>query len=63
MRACSMHGKKRNAYKVLVGKIEVKRPLGRLKHIWKDSIEMDFKDGRVWTKFVWLRMGTSCGLL
>jgi hypothetical protein len=42
--ACSTHGKKRNAYKVLVGKIAAKRPLGRPKHIWKDSIEMDFND-------------------
>jgi hypothetical protein len=28
-RACSMNGDKRNAYKLLVGKPEGKRPLGR----------------------------------
>jgi hypothetical protein len=28
-RACSTHGKKRNAYRILVGKPEGKRPQGR----------------------------------
>jgi hypothetical protein len=28
-RACSKHGKKRNAYRVLVGKPQGRRPLGR----------------------------------
>jgi hypothetical protein len=28
-RACSMNGKKRYAYRILMGKSEVKRPLGR----------------------------------
>jgi hypothetical protein len=46
LRACSTHGKKRNAYKVLVGKIEVKGSLGRPKYVWKDSIEMYFNDIR-----------------
>jgi hypothetical protein len=55
---------KRNYYRVLVGKSRGKRPLGRLRHKWKD-IKMDLKkeDGRVWTKFIWLRIGTSGRLL
>jgi hypothetical protein len=35
-RACSMHGEKRNAYRVLVGKTEGNRPLGRTRYKWED---------------------------
>ena len=31
----------RNAYRVLVGKPESKRPLGRPRHRWEDNIKMD----------------------
>jgi hypothetical protein len=34
-------GEERNAYKVLVGKPEGKRPLGRPRHRWEDGIRMD----------------------
>jgi hypothetical protein len=34
-------GEKRNVYRLLVGKPEGKRPLGRLRHIWVDNIMMD----------------------
>jgi hypothetical protein len=34
-------GKKRNAYRVLVGKPERKRPLGRPRRRWVDNIRMD----------------------
>jgi hypothetical protein len=34
-------GKKSNAYRVLVGKPEGKRPLGRPRHSWADNIIMD----------------------
>jgi hypothetical protein len=34
-------GEKRNAYKLLVGKPEGKRPLGRLRRTWVDKIRMD----------------------
>jgi hypothetical protein len=37
-------GPKRNAYRILVGKQEGKRPLGRSRHRWKDNIKMDLKD-------------------
>jgi hypothetical protein len=41
-RACSMHrGKKRNAYRILVGNPEGKRPLGRPTYRWEDNIKMD----------------------
>jgi hypothetical protein len=34
-------GEKRNAYKILVGKPERKRPLGRPRRRWVDNIKMD----------------------
>jgi hypothetical protein len=43
---------KRNAYRILVGKPEGKRPLGRLRLRWVDSIKMDLRkigwDGVDW---------------
>jgi hypothetical protein len=35
-------GEKRNMYRLLVGKQEVKRPLGRPRRKWIDNIKMDF---------------------
>jgi hypothetical protein len=32
---------RRNAYRILVGKPEGKRPLGRPRHRWMDNIKMD----------------------
>jgi hypothetical protein len=37
-------GEMRNAYNILVGKLERKRPLGRLRRRWKDNINMDLKN-------------------
>jgi hypothetical protein len=38
-------GKKRNMYRLLVGKPEGKRPLGRPRRRWIDNIKMDlFRD-------------------
>jgi hypothetical protein len=37
-------GEIRNAYKILVGKSEGKRPLGRSRHKWKDNIKMALKE-------------------
>ena len=34
----------RNAYRVLVGKPEGKRPLGRPRHRWEDDIRMDLRE-------------------
>jgi hypothetical protein len=39
--ACITNGVKKNAYRLLVGKPEGKRPLGRPRHGWVDSIRMD----------------------
>jgi hypothetical protein len=34
-------GEKRNAYRLLVGKSEGRRPLGRPRRTWLDNIRMD----------------------
>jgi hypothetical protein len=45
-------GEKRNAYRILVGKPEGKRPLGRPRRRWVDNIKMDLRetgwDGADW---------------
>jgi hypothetical protein len=60
-------GEKRNAYRILVGKPEGRRPLGRPRRRWVDNIKIDLReirwDGVVWTGSIWLRIGTSGGLL
>jgi hypothetical protein len=42
-RACSTNRKKRNAYRILVGKPEGKRPLGRPRRRCVDDIKMDLR--------------------
>jgi hypothetical protein len=43
-RACSMNGEKRNAYRILVGKPEGRRPLGRPRRRWVYNIKMDLRE-------------------
>jgi hypothetical protein len=37
-------GERRGAYRVLVGKPEGKRPLGRPRHRWEDTSKMDLQE-------------------
>jgi hypothetical protein len=37
-------GEKRNAYRILVGKLEGKRPLGRSRRRWVDNIKMYLRE-------------------
>jgi hypothetical protein len=56
-------GEERKVYKVLVGKPEGKRPLGRPRLRWEDGIRMDLREiglGGVWIGFDLLRTGTGC---
>ena len=48
-----------------MGKPEVKRPLGRLRHRCEDNIKMDLQEVGwvVWSGSSWLRIGTVGGLL
>jgi len=47
-------GESRGVYRVLVGKPEGKRPLGRPKHSWEDNIKIDLQEvgcgGMGWIK-------------
>jgi hypothetical protein len=40
-------GEKRNAYKILVGMLEGKRPLERPRRRWEDNIRMNVKGDRM----------------
>jgi hypothetical protein len=51
----------RGVYRVLVGKPEGKRPLGRSRHRWEDNIKMDLQEE--WTGLSWLKIGTVGGHL
>jgi hypothetical protein len=48
-------GETRNAYKILVGKPEGKRPLGRPRRRWVDNIKMDL--GEIgWNGMDWIEL-------
>jgi hypothetical protein len=42
-RACRTNGEKKNAYRILVGKREGKRPRVRPRRRWVDNIKMDLR--------------------
>jgi hypothetical protein len=46
-------GEKRNAYRILVGKPEEKRPLRRPRHRWVDNIKMDLREIE-WGNMDWI---------
>jgi hypothetical protein len=50
----------RKLYKVLVGKNERKRQLGRLRRRWEYGIKRDLRERslEVWNGLNWLRVGT-----
>ena len=50
-------------YRVLVGKPEGKKPLGRPTRRWVDNIRMDLQEVRIWTELGWPRIETGGGRL
>jgi hypothetical protein len=52
---------KRNANRILMGKTEGKRPLGRPRRRWVDNIKMDLREVGIGS--IWLRIGTGGGLM
>jgi hypothetical protein len=62
----SRMGEKRNAYRLLVGRPEGRRPLGRPRCRWLDNARMDLVEvgnGVMWTGLVWFRIGADGELL
>jgi len=56
-------GEGRGVYRVLVGKPEGMRPLGRTRRRWEDNIKMDLRDVGGGGDWSWLRIGTDGGHL
>ena len=63
--ACSTYGERRGVYRIVVEKIDGKRPVGRPKFKWEDNIKMDFwkLDEVALTRLIWFRIGTGGGHL
>jgi hypothetical protein len=49
-------GEERKVYKVLVGKPEGKRPLGRPRRRWEDGIRMDLREIGLGVVVDWIRL-------
>jgi len=43
-RHVALTGERRDIYRVLVGKLEGKGPLGRSRHRWEDNIKLDLQE-------------------
>jgi hypothetical protein len=56
-------GEERGVHRVLVGKPEGKRPMGRPRRRWEDYIKTDLQEGVVGIGWSWLRIGTGGGHL
>jgi hypothetical protein len=52
-RECSMHGEKRNAYRILERNPEGNRPLGRPRRRWMGNIKMDLREIE-WSGVDWI---------
>jgi hypothetical protein len=54
-RACSTNGERRNAYRILVGTPEGKRPLGRPRRNLVDNIKIDLRE-LYWGGMDWIEL-------
>jgi hypothetical protein len=48
-------GEKKSAYRILVGRPEGRRPLGRPRHRWEDNIKMDLQEVG-WEGMDWIEL-------
>jgi len=39
-KACGSYGKDRNSYRILIGRFEEMRQLGRSRHIWRNNTQI-----------------------
>jgi hypothetical protein len=60
-RHVARRAEKRNAYRLLVGKPEGKRPLGRPRRRWVDLLDIDWgRCGLDWSSSGWEQVESSC---
>jgi hypothetical protein len=52
-------GARRNSYRILVGKPEGRRPLGRRRRRWVDNIKMDVREME-WDAIDWIDLAQDC---
>jgi hypothetical protein len=55
-------GEGRGAYRILVWKLEGKRPFGRPRHRWEDNIKIDFQE-LGWSGMDWIDMAEDIDFL
>jgi hypothetical protein len=51
-------GEKSNAYRIVVGKPDGRRPLGRARRKWVDNIKLDFRN-TVWGGMDWIDLAQN----
>jgi hypothetical protein len=54
-RVCRTYGEKNNAYRILVGKPEGRRPLVRPRRRWMDNIKIDLREIE-WDGVDWIEL-------
>jgi hypothetical protein len=52
---CSTYGEKRVAYRILVGRLEGRRPLERPRRRWEDNIKIDLQEVG-WRGMDWIEL-------
>jgi hypothetical protein len=63
--ACSRHEREKRCLQGFGGEPDRRRQLGRPRHSWEDSIEMDLHEVglEAWTGLIWLKTGAGSWLL
>ena len=58
-------GERTGEYRVLAGKPEGRKPLGRPRNRYEDNIKLELREVgcEAWTATIWLSIGTGGGLL